>query len=70
MQDLKQLAQIIAKRRKMPIEEASKTLNDLVAGKTTFGAKLAIADYLDIDKAPNTTLPGLEDIDPILHIKE
>jgi hypothetical protein len=69
MQDINQLATIVAKRKGITLKEATDTINSLVAGKTIFGAKLAIADYLESKKS-STTLPGLEDIDPINHIKE
>ena len=69
MQDIKQLATIVAKRKGISVEEATKTIDGLIAGKTIFGAKLAIAHFLE-NKSPNTTLPGIEDMDPINHIKE
>ena len=69
MQDTKQLATIVAKRKGISVDDATKIINNLVAGKTVFGAKLAIAAYLE-SKNSNTTLPGIEDMDPINHIKE
>jgi hypothetical protein len=69
MQDIKQLATIVAKRKGISIKEATATINGLISGKTIFGAKLAIANYLE-SKLPNTTLPGIEDMDTINHIKE
>lgn len=70
MQDLKQLAKIIAERRKIPFEQALKELSDITKGKSKFMANIAISAYLDKDKGSSTTLPGIEDLDPIHHIKE
>ena len=69
MQDLKELALIIAERKKMTLAEATAKVAELIKGKKPFGAKLAISAYLDTHKSSNT-IPGNEEIDPINHHKE
>jgi hypothetical protein len=71
MQDLKHLSKIISDRKGITIEEASKIVNELIKGKTIFGAKLAINNYIDGDKTVGqTTIKGYHDIEPHERIKE
>jgi len=70
MQDLKQLATILADRKKISVEDATTKINELISGKSKYAANLAIQNYLEEGKVSNTTLPGIEDIDPTEHHKE
>ena len=71
MQDLKHLAKIISERKGLTPEEATKKVNELTHGKTLFGAKLAITNYLDDNKTVGqTTIKGYHETEPINRIKE